>query len=218
MRLLNFDFIIKHRLEKINSVNASSRRSDYHDVNTKITRLLFILQTKLRMIDVVQLRFSNMRATIIDVHASISRIVSYENEISKSEVATSVFILSKKRHLCDDLTQCLSRSIIAFMTTEKNSYDDNFESILNLIKALQQKNVFIQTRFEEIKASDKRRRDDEIQSNYTLKNEFLKFQRRYYVSQKESLRAELLKRHHDDMLIDHFDVTKTVELFKRKYY
>jgi hypothetical protein len=104
------------------------------------------------------------------------------------------------------------------MIIEKNSYDDNFEFILNLIKVLQQKNVFVQTRLEKIKAFDKRRRDDEIQSNYTLKNEFLKFQKRYYVSQKKFLKAELLKRHHDDMLIDHFDVIKTVELLKRKYY
>jgi hypothetical protein len=36
MRLINFDFIIKHRLEKINLVDDSSRRFDYHDVNTKI--------------------------------------------------------------------------------------------------------------------------------------------------------------------------------------
>ncbi len=218
MRLISFDFIIKHQLEKINFVDASSRRSDYHDVNTKIIRFLFILQTKLRMIDALQLRFSNMRATIIDVHANISRIAFYESEISRSKVATSVFILSKKRHLCDDLTQCLSRSIIVFMTVKKNSYDDNFESILNLIKVLQQKNVFVQARLEEIKTSDKRRRDDETQSDYTLKNEFLKFQKQYYVSQKEFLRAKLLKRHHDNMLIDHFDVIKTVELLKRKYY
>ncbi len=61
MCLVNFDFIIKHRLEKINFVDVSSRHFDYHDVNTKITRFLLILQTKLRIIDVVQLRFSNMR-------------------------------------------------------------------------------------------------------------------------------------------------------------
>jgi hypothetical protein len=162
MRLISFDFIIKHRFEKINSIDASSRRSDYHDVNTKIIRFLFILQTKLRMMNVVQLRFSNMRAIIVDVHASISRIVSYENEILRSEIAISVFILSEKRHLCDDLTQCLSRLIIVFMTAEKNSYDDSFKFILNLIKALQQKNVFVQTHLEEIKTSDKRRRDDKI--------------------------------------------------------
>jgi hypothetical protein len=104
------------------------------------------------------------------------------------------------------------------MIIEKNLYDDNFELILNLIKVLQQKNVFVQTSFEEIKAFDTRRRDDEIQSDYTLKNEFLKFQKRYYVLQKEFLRTELLKHYHDDMLIDHFDVAKTIELFKRKYY
>jgi hypothetical protein len=43
MRLINFDFIIKHRFEKINLVDDSSKRFDYHDVNTKIIRFLLIL-------------------------------------------------------------------------------------------------------------------------------------------------------------------------------
>jgi hypothetical protein len=28
----------------------------------------------------------------------------------------------------------------------------------------------------------------------------------------------LLKRHYNDILIDHFDVKKTIELFNKKYY
>ncbi len=220
MRLISFDFIIKHRFEKINLVDDSSRRFDYHDVNTKIIRLLFILQTKLRIVALLHIQFSSVRAIIVALSAKISRIVLDESEISRSKVATFVFIsvLSEKRRKCDELTQCMSRAIIAILSKNETFYENNFEFILNLIKTLQKKNVFVQTRLKDIETSNKRQRDVSVKSDYTLKNDFLKFRKRYYVSEKESLRIELLKRHHDDILADHFDVKKTVELFSKKYH
>ncbi len=138
MRLINFDFIIKHRFEKINFVDDSSRRSDYHDVNTKITRLLFILQTKLRIVVSLHIQFSSVRATIVALSAKISRIVSNESEISRSEVATfaSISVLSEKRRECDELAQCVLRAIIAILSENEIFYENNFEFILNLIKTL----------------------------------------------------------------------------------
>jgi hypothetical protein len=161
-----------------------------------------------------------VRATIVALSAKISRIVLDENEIFRSEVATfvSVSVLSEKRRKCDELTQCVSRAIIAILSKNETSYENNFEFILNLIKTLQEKNVFVQTRLKNIKTSDKRQRDVFVKSDYILKNDFLKFRERYYVSEKEFLRIELLKRHHDDILTNHFDVKKTVELLSRKYH
>jgi hypothetical protein len=161
-----------------------------------------------------------VRAIIVALSAKISRIVFDENEISRSEVATfvSIFVLSEKRRKCDELTQCVSRAIIAILSENEIFYENSFEFILNLIKILQEKKVFVQTRLKDIETSDKRQRDVSVKSDYTLKNDFLKFRERYYVSEKEFLRIELLKRHHDDILTDHFDVKKTVELFSRKYH
>ncbi len=220
MRLINFDFIIKHRFEKINLVDDSSRRFNYHDVNTKIIRFLLILQTKRRIVVFLHIQFSNVRAIIVALSAKISRIVSNENEISKSKIAIFVFIFvfSKKRRECDELTQCVFRVIIAILSKNETFYENNFEFILNLIKTLQKKNVFVQTRFKNIETSDKRQRDASVKSDYILKNDFLKFWERYYVFEKEFLKIELLKRHHDDILTDHFDVKKTIELFSRKYH
>ncbi len=220
MRLISFNFIIKHRFEKINLVDDSSRRFDYHDVNTKIIRLLFILQTKLRIVVSLHIQFSSVRAIIVALSAKISRIVSNENEISRSKIAifASISVLSKKRRECDELTQCVFRAIIAILSKNEIFYENNFEFILNFIKILQEKNVFVQTRLKNIETSDKRQRDAFVKSDYTLKNDFLKFRERYYVSEKKSLKIELLKRHHDDILTNHFDVKKTVELFNRKYH
>ncbi len=110
------------------------------------------------------------------------------------------------------------RAIIAILSENEIFYENNFEFILNFIKTLQKKNVFVQTRFKNIETSNKRQRDVFVKSDYTLKNEFLKFRERYYVSEKEFLRIELLKRHHDDILTNHFDVKKTIELLSRKYH
>ncbi len=46
----------------------------------------------------------------------------------------------------------------------------------------------------------------------------MKFRELYYVFKKEFLRIELLKRYHDDILTNYFDVKKTIEIFNKKYY
>jgi hypothetical protein len=157
IRLINFNFIIKHRFEKINFVDDSSKRFDYHDVNTKIIRFLFILQTKFCIVVFLHIQFSNVRAIIVAFFAKISRIVLDENEISRLKIAIFVFIfvLSEKRRKCDELTQCVSRAIIAILSENEIFYKNNFEFILNLIKILQKKNVFIQTHFKNIETSNK---------------------------------------------------------------
>ena len=42
--------------------------------------------------------------------------------------------------------------------------------------------------------------------------------RRLYISSDEVIRAELLKHHHDDVLVRHFDIEQTQELLSCKYY
>jgi hypothetical protein len=172
------------------------------------------------MIASLHLQFSDIRAIIVAVSANIARIVSYESDISRSKVASfvSISLNAEKRRQSDELKQCLSRTIVAALSSNENSYEDNFEFILNLIKALQEKNVFVQTRLKDIVTLNKRQRAKSFCSDYTLNNEFLKFRDRYYVFDEKFLRAELLKRHHDDVLIDHLNVDKTFELLNRKYY
>jgi hypothetical protein len=110
------------------------------------------------------------------------------------------------------------RAIIAILSENEIFYENNFEFILNLIKILQEKNVFVQTRFKNIETSNKRQRNVFVKSDYILKNDFLKFRERYYVFEKKFLRIELLKRHHDDILTNHFEIKKTIELLNKKYH
>ena len=60
IKLIAFDFEIKHRSKKINFVNEFSKRSNYKNVNTKIQRLLFILQHKLIMFENIKKKIVNL--------------------------------------------------------------------------------------------------------------------------------------------------------------
>ncbi len=131
--------------EKINFVDDSLRRFNYHDVNINIIQLLFILQTKLRIVVSLHIQFSSVRAIFVALSAKISRIVRDETEISRSKIAIFVFIsvFSKKRRECDELTQCVSRLIIAILSENEIFDKNNFQFILNFINTLQKKNVFV---------------------------------------------------------------------------
>ncbi len=54
---------------------------------------------------------------------------------------------------------------------------------------------------------------------WTLNNqEMIKYNKMLYVSEDISVREKLLKDHHDDILIRHFNVNKISELLNHKYY
>jgi hypothetical protein len=46
----------------------------------------------------------------------------------------------------------------------------------------------------------------------------IEYNKALYVSEDISVREELLKRHHDDLLMKHFDADKINELLNHKYY
>jgi len=46
----------------------------------------------------------------------------------------------------------------------------------------------------------------------------IKYNELLYVLKDFSVREKLLKRHHDDLLVKHFDVDKISELLNCKYY
>ena len=84
MKLTIYDFEIKHRSKKINFVDASSRRFDYENVNTKIHCFLFTLQHKLAMLkNVIK------NATIINaICVKLIRNLSFIEVISKTTLSS----------------------------------------------------------------------------------------------------------------------------------
>ena len=62
MKLSMFDFFITHRSKKTNSVDTSSRRSNYKSKNESLNRLLSTLQQKLTAIeDLISFIFAVIR-------------------------------------------------------------------------------------------------------------------------------------------------------------
>ncbi len=59
VRLAAFDFVIKHRSDKTNLINALSRRSDYIEaISESIDRLLSTLERKLAAMSATMFKFS----------------------------------------------------------------------------------------------------------------------------------------------------------------
>ncbi len=161
------------------------------------------------MITFLHLRFSNIRVIIVVVFTNITKIVLYENEISRLKIAIFAFISlnAENRRRNDELKQCLSRAIIAVLFVNKNLYKNNIEFILNLIKTLKKKRFCtnMSQKHHHVEQTSTR---EVFCSDYILNNKFLKSRDCYYVFDEKSLRTKLLKRHHDNILINHFvDIT-----------
>ena len=65
LKLTAFDFVIKHRLKKSNSVDASFQRFDYQNINEEMQNLLSILQQKLSKIELINMITSKMQLTCV---------------------------------------------------------------------------------------------------------------------------------------------------------
>ena len=46
----------------------------------------------------------------------------------------------------------------------------------------------------------------------------LKYDEKLYISKNVTVREELLKRHHNNVLTEHFNINKIKELLAKKYY
>jgi hypothetical protein len=69
----------------------------------------------------------------------------------------------------------------------------------------------------ELESNDELLSNDKKDSLWHVKNNILCKENKWYIS-LDLLRIELLKRNHDDLNARHFDVLRTIELIKKKYY
>ena len=222
MRLIFFDFVIKHRFEKTNFVDALFKRSNYYDdLNINMQRLLSILQKKLQMIESFRInQTSKIRAICVAIAFSCSRITRFENDILKFEnkIYKSILLLSERK-LNDDSKQCMFRCIITVIITNEIAYENESLFVLNLIIQLQFKDEFAKKQRQNIKTLFKRRKKRFIESIWIInKKQIFRHQNRIYVFFETAIKIELLKFHHDDEFAEHFDTKKTTELLFCKYF
>ena len=101
---------------------------------------------------------------------------------------------------------------------QENSYNDlASRSMVSMIRALQACNEFCTQQKQRINLSGQRAR--KVQKTWHVDdNELLQYNNALFVSDNIAIRAELLQYYYDDFMTKHFEVKKTYDLLKRKFF
>ena len=111
--------------------------------------------------------------------------------------------------------QLVPRLVANVLVASETAYNPSSKPAYELIKALQQEDALVQ-QWKAGEAQGKRNKDA---GAWTMDSQgLLNYNGKLYVPEEASVRAELLKRHHDNPLAGHFGVEKTTELMCRKYF
>ena len=116
------------------------------------------------------------------------------------------------------MKQYVSRIVFTALFVDENSYEKNSKNIFKFIKTLQIFDALSQRNRIEILTAHAQKSNVSKFKWIVDVDDFFKYENKLYVFNEKSIRVELLKRHHDDILTNYFDVIKTTKLFSRKYY
>ena len=223
MRLASFDFVISHRPGKTNPADAPSRRPDYYEgENIELQRLLPTLQRKLQMIGSLRVVSTSKCHAICAAirHRPNSSISTGDETLGlEDETCESTELSIKGQSGMSGCEQYVPRYYAAAIAADETAFGENSASMLDLIKALQAKDPWVAERRRKLEEPTQHRRGRPITQAWSLDTEgILRHSGRVYVPPEASVRAELLRRHHDDELAGHFGAEKTLELLARKYH
>ncbi len=200
----------------INEVEKMSVHSDSENTST-----CSAMHVRSMLLKVMTLAVQEMH--LDEVHFLRNRISQLKSTTSKS---TDVETLTHKDHNVAekqlnsvaetvDYKQLISRAIVKVLTIHETTYNFSSKFIIEFIKILQQEDKFA-VRLKADKTTSIWKSDVEA---WTLNSqEMIEYNESLYVSEDLSVREELLKRHHDDLLARHFDADKINELLDCKYY
>ena len=191
-----------------------------HSVN-KNTNMCSAMHVRSMLLKIMILAMQEMH--LDEVHFSKDKIFQFELTTLKS---TNVETLTHKNHNVAekqlnsvaetvDCKQLILHAIVRVLIIYKTTYDFNSKFIVELIKILQQENKFT-VRLKADETTSIWKNDVEA---WTLNNqEMIKYNESLYVLKDFSVREELLKHHHDDLLAKHFNADKISKLLDCKYY
>ncbi len=158
-----------------------------------------------------------------EVHFSRDRIFQFKSTTLKStDVETLIHkncnVAEKQLNSVAETVDCkqlILHAIVRVLTIYETTYDFSSKFVVELIKILQQENEFA-VRLKAGETMSIWKNDVEA---WTLNSqEMIEYNKSLYVSEDLSVREELLKRHHDDLLARHFDADKISKLLNCKYY
>ena len=111
--------------------------------------------------------------------------------------------------------QLILHAIVKVLIIHEMIYNFNSKFVVKLIKILQQENEFaVRLKADEMTSIWK----NDVEAWTLNSQEMIEYNESLCVSEDLSVREELLKHLHDDLLARHFDVNKINELLDCKYY
>ncbi len=114
-----------------------------------------------------------------------------------------------------DCKQLVSCAIVRVLTIHEMTYNFSSKFVVKLIKILQQEDEFaVRLKADETTSIQK----SDVEAWTLNSQEMIEYNESLYVSEDFSVREELLKRHHDDLLARDFDADKISKLLNCKYY
>lgn len=122
---------------------------------------------------------------------------------------------SNKKPIGEAGIQLVPRTVVRLMALQESAYGPESKSMVELIRALQEKDVFVHQR----RAGETIDNRNQKAGTWEFDTQgLLRCDDRLYVPNDGSVRGELMKRHHDDPLAGHFGCDKTCDLIQRKYF
>ncbi len=237
VRLSSFDFTISHRPGKQNPADAPSRRPDYAGVNESMHKLLPTLQHKLAVIGGViatcphqdkpwWVELERKTNTVVGAMTLRPRNPQSEPELSEgagetpSQPSRSVALELNPAAGTAGCKQLVPRVLAKEVASHETAYDSESEPLIELTYKLQQVDTLAQRQLSDIQARAKRRVNaGKKESPWAVDPAgILRHEGRVYIPAEETLRAEILRKHHDDPLAGHYGTERTRELLTRKYY
>jgi len=158
-----------------------------------------------------------------EVHFLRSKISQLESTTLKStDVETSIHrdrnVAEKQLNSVVETVDCkqfISHAIVRVLTIHETIYNFSNKFVVELIKILQQEDEFaVRLKADKMMSIQK----SDVKAWTLNSQEMIEYNESLYVSEDFSVREELLKRHHDNSLVRHFDADKISELLDHKYY
>jgi len=197
-------------VEKMSVHNVSENTSTYSAMHVKSMLLRIMILTV-------------WKTHLDEVHFSRSRISQFKSTTSRrTDVETLTHkdcnVAEKQLNSVAETVDCkqlISHTIVKVLTIHEMIYNFSNKFIVKLIKILQQEDEFAV----ELKADEMMSIWKSDVEAWTLRSqEMIEYNELLYVLKDLSVREELLKHYHDDLLAKHFDADKISELLDCKYY
>ncbi len=192
----------------IHSVNENMSRCSAMHVRSMLLEIMILAMQKTHLDEVHFLRNKISRSESENLRRHDDETLTHRDhnvaEKQLNSVAETV-----------DCKQLISHAIVRVLTIHEMIYDFSSKFIVELIKILQQEDEFaVRLKADETTSIWK----NDVEAWTLNSQEIIEYNESLYVSEDLSVRKELLKHHHDNLLARHFDVDKISELLNRKYY